>query len=1552
MKREKWIAEALCAWLDETLRTESDVAREGLPPMDVGHFLRCLARSANFVAADCSLALTGFGIDETALRTLAKKAGLRRLANVAVDMNTAAAWRNTHQQHPRIIALARGRHPGVHTLRHFAPARSRDLARALLRRAAADETFIKGNARHRELLERLAEVRELEPLRSLECVADFLATWERHAAMSAEKAPLRALPVLGLLADDELFEKTKNIELQLQRNLELTEKALEMRRQELAAKRERFGKWKDRAQRERFLDLLGRVETLQREPSPETRGAITLSEAEMFFSPPKGKSPEPAEISPDAVSPRDDEEEETDDGEGELNAKKLARATAEALLDNRQDELEAAAEAMEDALADAILRNGKEAEGQVEFRGEKRDFSLKLDERVQSWLHKFCSAEAWGGVVASTEPSLATALEHCESGAVEVEVLKVEAVAQPEDRAALSMAELLSAWDEDLMDAAPDLDLAGKWEQFVRHREELVQHLDALVCLPPTWLAGKPTLARNLDEYLKLAAQIYGGLQRHYRQMADKTMSWARAAIEAVLALDVVQVRIALPDGKEAHKAVLLPTHPLHLWRRQRLTAVLRGLGEQLEPRDREAILRESDRPEHFLSVLCVGSIPAGRGANQILPVANDLGGMATFENLLNAYSGPDGADTLAYAISRFAVLGRHHARPLRVVVVNPPDAARLLSTLASIFRKRRRETLPCLELEFFATVNPTSNHSPRIQAALRFDDKIRELLEDLMAAGRLRFRAHEKPRKLSELLKELRAAPCHLLALFDEATIRIRRRGAGRYLPMSPFCVRHEIAYDRRENTLRLSPTTDEPPFSEFMQLINEAESGQRDSSPHAWADAEGLRKVMDEVLLGDGPCAHWLFLADRAVPSEWGLKSVRLLYKRDGQRQVLLAVGSHDRMAELVRGVFDRCGLSMSGEQLQTLLEEGVNLSGAGLLDLIKDDGLPDSRRVLGLAGLLLAARDYRQRHPDSLVVSVDNEVARLWLRLGRKGDRCDLLGLRREGESLVVEAIEVKTTEDDDAARMNAPVRRAQEQISAVLAAVSAAIPDSAVGSDPLSAPRCEMLKEVLVRGCQSRGLPPEQRGVWSGWMIELFRQESDEAPLVQYRGAVVCVLPKCADKPSERSLVNEPFQIGVRYLTAERIGGLLGEVKPSGRADTAGTVRMSPQSPSKATTAKRLPKSSHPSLKPEAGRSVSRGVLLSAQDAAIAAPMGTAATVWPPPVNALGMIGQGEAIAQLLSQVNYARAAGRRFSDKLLVGSAGVGKTSLARAIAHQLLNEDEILFNGSDLRQAAAIITRLKERKKVPLRPRGQLMVQACLIFIDEVHAISSQVETTLLGALEGDRRTSIDNVVYDFSEVVFILATTDSGKLGGAFNSRPDKLYLRNYTLEELAGIVWLRGQEPLHGRQLSRDVCLEIAARTRCRPREAVNCLTERLIPYFHSLTHQPDETLNVDRIAAAITSEAVAAYFDARGIDINGIDVMAHNYLQHLASSGAQAEERLRQALGVSNRSDFIEVDEYLTIRLGLVAVTSAGRSLTADGRKYVKSPFDLRHKISRQR
>ena len=134
-----------------------------------------------------------------------------------------------------------------------------------------------------------------------------------------------------------------------------------------------------------------------------------------------------------------------------------------------------------------------------------------------------------------------------------------------------------------------------------------------------------------------------------------------------------------------------------------------------------------------------------------------------------------------------------------------------------------------------------------------------------------------------------------------------------------------------------------------------------------------------------------------------------------------------------------------------------------------------------------------------------------------------------------------------------------------------------------------------------------------------------------------------------------------------------------------------------------------------------------------------------------------------------------------------------------------------------------------------------MRIAPSLLFIDEAHAIHPSVVTVLLGALDDARTTTIDNMDYEFHEVVLLMATTDQGKLPEAFRSRPDKVLLRDYTLDELAGILWLHGREELDGFALPREVCVEVAARTRARPRDAVRMLTNQMIPHFHAQVAKP---------------------------------------------------------------------------------------------------------------
>ncbi len=584
MNKQQLVAQALISWLSENLAKEHDIAREGLPQFDVMYFLEKLGHVENFSAEDFSIALVGFGLNSVELTELANQYGLGGLRGISDDLHLAAEWRNNRAEYGRILALAKGRHPGVHTLMHFAKARSKELAKAVLQWAKeADDLFVmKDNQPQHHLLHELATSSELELLCSLEAVTAFLTAWADYRQTEPNDAPRKALPALGLFIDPQLLAGD-NIAYRLLRNFELVDRIREMPAADLRDKRRRFARYQNVELRTKLLDILDRLEAFRVATQPEAGSCLTYEEVVQIVRPP-ADIPEPQE-------PVEEEEEDTfseEDEEQQPQPKTFQETSTDVLLDNRQDALEELADACEEAWEDFEEKQGNDIEVQFEFDEIQQHERIPIDRRVLKWLETFCSEEVCGGFFVSNEVDLRLALNNHQNASPLILFSPNQQVFTKEGQK-VSMRQLFAAWDEDLVEAGfPAPGLLLLWDRFFALRSELVKYVRHLIYTPLEWLPGRQEVVRIIEHYLELSTQIYSTVQERVKDMDDISRGWARATLEGLLSLDIIQVSIPLNDGRVAKKAVMLPTHPLHLWRYQRLVQILRGLGQSAELSDKD----------------------------------------------------------------------------------------------------------------------------------------------------------------------------------------------------------------------------------------------------------------------------------------------------------------------------------------------------------------------------------------------------------------------------------------------------------------------------------------------------------------------------------------------------------------------------------------------------------------------------------------------------------------------------------------------------------------------------------------------------------------------------------------------------------------------------------------------------------------------------------------------------------------------------------------------------------------------------------------------------
>ena len=291
-----------------------------------------------------------------------------------------------------------------------------------------------------------------------------------------------------------------------------------------------------------------------------------------------------------------------------------------------------------------------------------------------------------------------------------------------------------------------------------------------------------------------------------------------------------------------------------------------------------------------------------------------------------------------------------------------------------------------------------------------------------------------------------------------------------------------------------------------------------------------------------------------------------------------------------------------------------------------------------------------------------------------------------------------------------------------------------------------------------------------------------------------------------------------------------------------------------------------------------------------------------------------IGQEQAKGNLRVFIEAAKLRKEALDHVLLYGPPGLGKTTIAQIISKELgvnfkATSGPLLSKAGDL---AAILTNLQEND---------------VLFIDEIHRLSTNVEEVLYSAMED---FSLDIIIgegpaartvrIDLPKFTLVGATTRLGLLSNPLRDRfgiPTRLNF--YSYDELQQVIE-RGAGIL-GANLTTDGSYEVARRARGTPRIALRLL--RRVRDFASVAANED---NIDKKIADSSLNRLE-------VDKLGLDGADRRYLSFIAEKylgGPVGVETI--CAGLSEQRDSIEetIEPYL-LQMGFIARTPRGRVLT---------------------
>ena len=1129
MNKQELVAALLCRYLSEI---KVGIIVKGVDDILPEEIIKAIASEGKHLYA------AAIGYDKVVERS-------DELYDITDSIEKAVLWRSMPECAGSIIVFIRNDTDKLHSLAEFETITTRDAARYLVEMQINSDNNTPTN----------------NFWTALQATSDYYtfdALYDFVSAVAVSDKPTEAIPQnmwrLNLLKDSEILGSKSNPAERLAKNRDLIFAIGQL--SEDSRKKLSRALVRTRAKdKERLQKAYRSLQNLYKYGSRDTIKELDLETVQQLFSASQKNEKKKKKEDPTQNGEALDVPEEIDTTP--IHSKELDRIISDAIVFGDKEDQESIRDLLDE------LRKHYDTETEENdvsipiIGGVFGDRSIALGSHqtdLRKLVGKFCSTTVWGGIMETDETVL--------KDAISADINEIRAFDPDDKESVIAFAGGIDG-SQPLFDFiiqfdsqfdSKGLETAERFSPIIMNlkekREKLFSSLDMIMYHPVLLFGASEENRANLIEYIKAWEQLYHAFCVNEPTMRQISAGGTSFIARAILLLDVLYVR----TPKE-WKAVLLPLHPVYLWRYYEIFRILPNKKATLSDEDKTALSKALSQLPQVLSFVVASSIVTATTEDRLLPCSGSIEMLPTFENKTNRYLGNDGTESIEEILTRWVGFAPYTRNEIRMCSVDAPD---LIENIRQIKSFMDKNSVKRVVYDVYLTHNQNGNTE---MARLDYSGKDYEIGE-YIRNDRISISVRNV-RSSAEVKAALDFRPVHVAFYFDQSSYAIELGPNSHNLYINPLVITYDYDFDEIQHRGSIYPSSemDSGLIGDYYKLMRSADIISNNMNPRTIYN--GNADVTAVVSTIQDRQTQWLVVADRDTNNYQPAAAIPIGEKPYDRRMVNAWAADDSRIISQYLTLLRGYNLYPKTETLVEILRQFGHVASNGLISIprLGADAQAVDNKKKGLIGTLFAAAWYMKQHNDALIASLDDDKAHLWLQNSKYGNkRADLVGLYYDDASntLHIEPIEVKTrddspdatiTRDDSDSKSFLIAGHAADQIASIIEILREIFTADDNQMDMFTSARREVLKYQIVSECFRNVHDADWQKKWYLILKRAFSSENEGGLNIAVTGLLLHIKLNEATGGEHISCRNPDFddcRIDYWKLTAKEIQhDILGE-----------------------------------------------------------------------------------------------------------------------------------------------------------------------------------------------------------------------------------------------------------------------------------------------------------------------------------------------------------------------------------------------------------------------